>query len=145
MAQSSAPCHSVVEEHPSHLLKSNAIPSTKILKNADQPSKNKLPWWWQVLHPVQAKLMLSRPSLRREEECVVRSCSSSSSKTIHIYVDSDFAEAATACPSPNPCCKRRLIDAHELDTCEIRSINCWGQYTGGGNNGCASRAAIVAA
>jgi hypothetical protein len=45
------------------------------------------------------------------------------------YVDSDFAEAATACPSPNPCCKRRLSDANELDTCEIRSINCVGSST----------------
>jgi hypothetical protein len=129
MAQFSAPCHSVVEEHPSHLLKSNAIPSTKILKNADRPCKNKLPWWWQVLHPVQAKLMLSRPLLRREEECVVRSCSSSSSKN-HIYVDSDFAEAATACPSPNPCCKRRLSDANELDTCGKWRVCFMGSYCG---------------
>jgi hypothetical protein len=135
MAQSSAPCHSVVEEHPSHPLKSTA--TLCIPKNADERCKNKLSWWLQVLHPVRAKLMFSRPSLRREEECVVRSCSSSSDIT-YIYVDSDFAEAATACPSPNPCCKRRPSEANELGTFEFRSTNCWGQYTAT-PSGCASQ------
>jgi hypothetical protein len=141
MGQSPAPSHSAMEQSP-ELLKPSKVGAIPF--NAQRSQNKVLPWWLQVLHPVRARLMLSRPPLRRDER-VVRS--SSSSEDFCILVDRDYALeeeiTATACSSPNPCSKRSSSDACELGISAVRSANCWGQYAC--NPGCAPLVAVAAA